>query len=281
MSAIAFAADRTRLRAPRLGTAAAVVVLGLVIVAAVAPDVLAGSPSAIDPAVALHPPSAAHPFGTDWLGRDEYARVVHGTRASLLIGVGSTLPACAVGALWGLTSALGGRVADQVGMRLADVFLAFPSILMALLVVAVLGPGTRNATIAVTIALAPGFARVVRIRAHQVRRNAYVRSALDLGHRPILVITRHVVPNVLLPLGVLVVINISSAIVIGSSLSFLGLGPDSSVPEWGSMLAQSRGYLDAAPTLAVFPGLAVTATVMAISVVGRALQARFDGQGNR
>ncbi|MET8429803.1 ABC transporter permease [Nocardia sp. NPDC004860] len=266
-----------RLSAPRSGRVAAALVLLAVATAVIAPDLLAGSPEVIDPGIALHPPSGTHPFGTDWLGRDEYARVVHGARASLLVGLGSTLLASLAGTIWGLAAALGGRVADQIGMRLADVLLAFPTILMALLVVAVLGPGTGNVVLAITIALTPGFARLVRIRTHLVRRFAYVRSALDLGTAPWRVTLRHVVPNVLLPLGVLVVINIGTAIIIGSSLSFLGLGPDTEVPEWGAMLSQSRNYLSAAWTLALFPGLAVTITVMAISVAGRALRERVNG----
>ncbi|UGT62419.1 ABC transporter permease [Nocardia asteroides] len=274
----ASALGRGSARLPGAGVLLAGVVLLLILLAAMAPGLLAGSPEAIDPAVTLRPPSLAHPFGTDWLGRDVYARVVHGTAATLLVGVGSTLAASLAGAVWGLLAALGGPVADQVGMRLADVFLAFPAVLMALLVVAVLGPGTGNVAIAVTVALAPGFARIVRIRTHLVRQFAYVRAALDLGIAPVRVVLRHVAPNVLIPLGVLVVINIGTAIIIGASLSFLGLGAESSVPEWGALLAQSRNYLSAQWTLAVFPGLAVTVTVLAVSVLGRALRARSEGE---
>lgn len=268
-------------RIPSIGTAVAGLLFTAILIAAVAPGLLAGSPDAIDPTIALRAPSSAHPFGTDWLGRDVYARVVHGARTTLLIGIGSTVLACGVGSVWGLAAALGGRVVDQVAMRAADIFLSFPAILMALLVVAVLGPGTGNVTIAVTVSLAPGFARIVRIRTHLVRQFAYVRAALDLGHAPWRVALRHIAPNVLLPLGVLVVINIGTAIIIGSSLSFLGLGPENAVPDWGSMLAQSRNYLSAAWTLALFPGLAVTATVLSISVLGRDLRARGENGTGR
>ncbi|MRH91240.1 ABC transporter permease subunit [Nocardia sp. SYP-A9097] len=272
-------ARTTSRRIPPIGTAVAGVVLAAIALAALAPGLIAGSPDAIDPAVALRPPGGAHLFGTDWLGRDVYARVVHGTRASLLVGIGSTALACVVGTLWGLAAGLGGRIADQVAMRAADIFLSFPAILMALLVVAILGPGTGNVTIAVTVALAPGFARMVRIRTLLVRQFAYVRAALDLGIAPWRVAVRHIAPNVLLPLGVLIVINIGTAIIIGASLSFLGLGSaEASVPEWGSMLAQSRNYLSAAWTLALFPGLAVTLTVLTVSVLGRTLRAAAEGR---
>lgn len=269
----------TSRRIPPLGTVVAGAAFAAILLAAIAPGLLAGSPDAIDPGLALQTPSGAHLFGTDWLGRDVYARVVHGTRSSLLVGIGSTALACVVGSLWGLAAGLGGRIADQVAMRAADIFLSFPAILMALLVVAVLGPGTGNVAIAVTVALAPGFARMVRIRTLLVRQFAYVRAALDLGIAPWRVALRHIAPNVLLPLGVLVVINIGTAIIIGSSLSFLGLGSsESAAPEWGSMLAQSRNYLSAAWTLALFPGLAVTTTVLAVSVLGRNLRALAEGR---
>ncbi|MGQ4615985.1 ABC transporter permease subunit [Nocardia sp. R7R-8] len=264
-------------RMPAVGAVLAGVLFAVIVVAAVAPDLLAGSPERIDPASALRPPGLAHPFGTDWLGRDVYARVVHGARTTLLIGIGSTVLACVTGSVWGLTASLGGRVVDQIAMRAADVLLSFPAILMALLVVAILGPGTGNVAVAVTLALAPGFARVIRIRTHLVRRFAYVRAALDLGIAPWRVAVRHIAPNVLLPLGVLVVINIGTAVIMASSLSFLGLGPENAVPDWGSMLAQSRSYLSASWTLALFPGLAVTVTVLAISVLGRALRTRTGG----
>ncbi|MFD0891387.1 ABC transporter permease, partial [Streptosporangium algeriense] len=161
-------------------------------------------------------------------------------------------------------------------MRLADVLLAFPGILTALLVVAVLGPGTRNATLAITIALAPGFARVVRVQALVVRDSAYVRAAINLGLRPRRILRRHIVPNVLAPLLILATLNVGTAIIAGASLSFLGLGPRPPAPEWGSMLAQARNYLDVSWTLALFPGAAITLTVMSATAAGRALQARYE-----
>ncbi|MEU9890503.1 ABC transporter permease [Sphaerisporangium sp. NPDC051011] len=253
----------------------------LVCAAALVPWLLAGDPNAVDPAVALRPPGHGHPFGTDQLGRDILARVVHGARSSLLVGLGSTVLAGLAGSAWGLLSALGGRVVDETAMRVADVLLSFPSVLMALLVVAVLGPGTVNVTVAITISLAPGFARVVRVRAVVVRDSAYVRAAVNLGVRRTRVVLRHVVPNVLAPLLVLATVNAGTAIIAGASLSFLGLGPKPPDPEWGSMLAQSRAYLDAAWTYALFPGAAITLTVMSVTVLGRALRDRYEGRDAR
>ncbi|RCG21030.1 ABC transporter permease [Sphaerisporangium album] len=253
----------------------------LVCAAALAPGLFAGDPNAVDPAVALRPPGHGHPFGTDQLGRDVLARVVHGARSSLLVGLGSTVLAGLAGSAWGLLSALGGRVVDETAMRVADVLLSFPNVLMALLVVAVLGPGTVNVTVAITISLAPGFARVVRVRAVVVRDSAYVRAAVNLGVSRGRVVFRHIAPNVLAPLLVLATVNAGTAIIAGASLSFLGLGPKPPDPEWGSMLAQARAYLDAGWTLALFPGAAITLTVMSVTVLGRALRDHYEGRDPR
>ncbi|MEW9529250.1 ABC transporter permease [Microbispora sp. NPDC049125] len=266
---------------PRPGVLLAVAFFTLVCAAAAFPGLFAHAPDQVDPAAALLGPRAGHPFGTDQLGRDVFARVVYGARPSLLVGAGSTLLAGVAGSAWGLLGALGGRVVGEVAMRAADVLLSFPGILMALLVVAVLGPGTRNALLAITLALAPGFARVVRVQAMVVRGSPYVRAAVNLGLTPARILVRHIVPNVVAPLLILATINVGTAIIAGASLSFLGLGPQPPDPEWGAMLAQARDYLDAAWTLALFPGAAITLTVMSATVAGRALQARYEGRDSR
>ncbi|MFG1879085.1 ABC transporter permease [Sphaerisporangium sp. NPDC049003] len=275
------AAPPVRRTARRLPVPPGLVVAGaflaLVCVAAAFPGLLAGDPNQVDPAVALRPPGPGHPFGTDQLGRDVLARVVHGARSSLLVGVGSTVLAGLAGSAWGLLSALGGRVVDEAAMRVADILLSFPSILMALLVVAVLGPGTGNVMVAITVSLAPGFARVVRVRAVVVRDSAYVRAAVNLGIGRWRILARHIAPNVLAPLLVLATMNVGTAVIAGASLSFLGLGPRPPDPEWGSMLAQARDYLDAAWTLGIFPGAAITLTVMSVTVAGRAVRDRYEG----
>ncbi|MGW5266878.1 ABC transporter permease [Microbispora sp. NPDC004025] len=267
---------RARVALPGTGLPPAAVFLTLVCLAALAPGLFAHAPDQVDPALALRGPMAGHPLGTDQLGRDVFARLVFGARPSLLVGAGSTLLAGLVGSAWGLVAALGGRLVGEAAMRLADVLLAFPAMLMALLVVAVLGPGTRNAVLAIAVALAPGFARVVRAQALVVRGSAYVRAAVTLGLTPGRILLRHIAPNVVAPLLILATINVGTALIAGASLSFLGLGPQPPAPEWGAMLAQSRDYLDASWTLALFPGVAITLTVMSATVVGRALQARYE-----
>jgi peptide/nickel transport system permease protein len=267
-----------RLRA-RAGVVLAALFVALVVLAAIHPQALAGAdPNATDPTIALRPPGAGHLFGTDQLGRDQFARVVYGARPALLLGLSATALAFSFGALWGLVSALGGRVVDEVAMRAADIMMALPALLLALLVVAALGPGLRNAVIAIAAATAPGFARLVRVRALVVRHAPYVDSAVVAGRGPAGVLFRHIVPSTLIPLVVYATMNIGTTIIAGASLSFLGLGTQPPRADWGAMLAQSREYLQVDWALAVFPGAAITLTVVAVGHLGRALQQRLEGR---
>ncbi|OWV05806.1 peptide ABC transporter permease [Micromonospora wenchangensis] len=258
---------------------AAWAVLGLLALAALWPDLLATAPpDAVDPASALAPIGPDHPFGADQLGRDVYSRVVHGARLSLLIGLGATTIAVSVGALLGVLAATAGRTADEVLMRITDVLLAFPGLLLALLVIAVLGPGPVNTTIALGLAAVPGYVRLSRGQALVVRESGYVRAAVVLGRSRAAIFFRHVLPNALPPVLVFATVDIGTALMASTSLSFLGLGPQPPTPEWGSMLAEGRDYLDSAWGLTVFPGLVVTVAVIACYVVGAHLRARFEGR---
>jgi peptide/nickel transport system permease protein len=249
------------------------------VLAAAAPGLLAGQePDAIDPANALAGPGAEHWLGTDRLGRDVLSRMVHGARTSLLIGFGATAFAVVAGALLGVLAAAAGRAVDQLLMRATDVLLAFPGLMLSLVVVAVLGPGSGNATLAIGASLLPGFLRLARGQALAIRDSDYVRAAVVIGRGRRSIFLRHLLPNALPPLLVLATVNIGSAVIAGSTLSFLGLGPQPPSPEWGAMLAEGRDHLDTAWAAAVFPGLAITATVVAVTVVGRDLQRRLDGR---
>lgn len=254
---------------------AAAVVLLLAAVAAAPGIFTSGSPTATNLAAALQAPGAAHWLGTDELGRDQLVRLIYGTRPSLLLGAGSTVIAVIVGTMLGLTAALGGRVADDVLMRLVDVLLALPPILLSLLIIAVLGTGTMNLVIAVAVASVPGYARLVRSEAQVVRRSAYVEAAVSLGLRRPVLIVRHVLPNSLAPLLTLATVGFGTALTSASGLSFLGLGPQPPSPEWGAMLSSGRDFLATAWWLGVFPGAAVTITVIAVTVIGHYLQRRF------
>ena len=262
------------------GRLMAAALLAVVLLAALWPQLLATHPpDQVDPVAALAAPSAEHWFGTDHLGRDLYSRVVHGARPSLFLGLGATAVAIALGSVLAVIALVGGRVADEAVMRLTDIFFAFPGILLALLVVAILGPGTVNATIAIGCAFAPGFTRLVRGEALVVRESDYVRAALVLGYRGAQIQVRHVLPNALPPLFALATLTVGTAVLAGSSLSFLGLGPQPPNPEWGAMLAEGRDFLGSGWALAVFPGAALTLTVIAVTVLGRDLRARFEGRG--
>jgi peptide/nickel transport system permease protein len=271
-----------RRRGARTGVAVAGVAVALLVLVAVAPGLFtSASPDQINPVNALAPPSAAHWFGTDQLGRDLFARVLYGARPSLLLGAGSTVLAVVGGAVVGLAAALGGRVADQIVMRLADVLLSLPQLLLALLVITVLGAGTVNVMIAIAVSFIPGYGRLVRAEALVVRRSGYVEAAVGFGlRRPVLII-RHVLPNAVGPLLVLATVGFGTALIAASSLSFLGFGPQPPSPEWGAMLAEGRDFLQTAWWIGVFPGLAITGAVIAVNIVGRAAQARFTRRTSR
>jgi peptide/nickel transport system permease protein len=257
----------------------AAIVLGILIAAALFPSLFTSAdPLATATARSLSPPSADHLFGTDRLGRDVFARVVYGTGLSLLFGFSATLLAVSVAIVIGMVAGLGPRPVDNVVMRALEIALAFPELLVALVVIVVLGPGTANVVIAIAVAAIPVYARVVRISTLQVRRSPFVEASTVLGQRRSAILVGHILPNVVGPLLVLATIGIGTAIIAGSSLSFLGLGPVSPTPEWGLMLADGRNSLGSAWWIAVFPGLAITLTVIATTMLGRWLQNRFEGR---
>ncbi|MDL4771544.1 MULTISPECIES: ABC transporter permease [Thermomonosporaceae] len=276
MTALPPPSRRPRVRAGLwLGAA----VLAALVLVALVPSLLAPhSPTEADPLRTLLPPGAHHPLGTDQNGRDVLSRMVHGARPSLLSGLGASGLALLGGTALGLLAARGGRVADQVVTRGLDVFMAIPGLLLALLVIAVAGPGTLNVVLAVAVLTMPVYARIVRAQILQISRSGYVEGAVTLGVRPAAIVWRHVLPNALGPVLVLATLGVGSAIGAGSTLSFLGLGPRPPAPEWGAMLADSRGYYAVAWWTAVFPGVAITGSVLAITVVGRHLQRRVEGR---
>ena len=227
---------------------------------------------------ALAAPSPAHPFGTDQTGRDVFARVVYGTQHSLVIGLVATLLALLGGLVVGTIAGIAPRAVDTVLSRIIDVLMAFPELLIALLVIAIVGPGESSLVVALAIAGVAVYARVSRIQTLVVRRSGYVRAARTLGVHPLVTVVRHVVPNTLGPLLVMATIGFGTSIAAAAGLSFLGLGSAPPTPEWGLILAEGRNFLGTAWWIAVFPGLAVTGTVIAATVVGRRLLARRAGR---
>lgn len=259
----------------------AVAFLGLVATAALFPGLLAPyDPLQTDVRAALQAPSAEHLFGTDQSGRDVFSRVVHGAARSAGIGVLATAIALVAGLAVGALAALSPRAVDAVAMRLTDVLLAFPEFLLALVVVAVLGPGPVNVAIAVTLAAVPVYIRLARTQTRTLRTAEHVEAARILGVGPAAVFRRHVLPGVLGSLSVLATIGIGSSILAAAGLSFLGLGPAEPLPEWGLMLSGGRNVLGSAWWISVFPGLAITLTVISATVVGRTLRARAEGRAS-
>lgn len=271
--------SRRRVGAVRPGLVLAGAVLAVLVVAVVWPGLFAPAPGdAVDVAQALRPPAAGHLFGTDQLGRDIFARVVHGARVSLLTGLTATVLGVAAGTVLGLLAALGGRVADEAVSRTMDVLLSLPGLLLALIVIAVLGPGTGSQLVAIAVSAIPLYTRLVRGQALTVRRAEHIAAAVALGIPPRRVVLRHVLPNSLGPLLVIATLGVGTAIIVGSSLSFLGLGPKPPTPEWGAMLADGRDFISLAWWVCLFPGLAITVTVVSVTVLGRHLQGRFEGR---
>ncbi|MFF0910161.1 ABC transporter permease [Microbacterium enclense] len=271
---------RRRITGRAVALSLAGAVLAVLAVAAIAPGLLAThDPLLTDVRGALQPPSSAHWFGTDQSGRDVYSRVVHGAGRSIGIGLLATGLALVVGLIAGSASAVAPRPVDAAAMRVVDVLLAFPEFLVALLVVAVLGPGPANVAVAVTIAAVPVYIRLARAQTRALAVAEHVEAARIIGIPGPLVHLRHVLPGVLGAVSVLATIGIGTSILAAAGLSFLGLGPTEPTPEWGLMLSAGRNLLLQAPWVALFPGLAITATVVSVSVVGRVLRARAEERG--
>lgn len=261
------------------GVVAAALGLAVLVAAALVPDQIAPhDPLHVEPGATLLPPSAEHWLGTDENGRDLLSRIVHGARHSLQLGFGAVAIALTVGTVLGLIAGLGPRWADALVMRGADVGLAFPELLLALVVIAVVGGGTRNALLAIGVAGVPTYARLVRAQTLGTRRAPFVEAARATGLGERAVVLRHVLPNVTKPVLVLATIGVGTATVAGAALSFLGLGTAPPTPEWGSMLASARNFVEVSWWYGLFPGLAITLLVLSTSVIGRHLQRRAEGR---
>lgn len=260
----------------RGGMLGGLLLLALIAVAAFAPYLAPHDPLAVNPINALLPPSGEHWMGTDTLGRDMTSRVIYGARISLRLGLVSVSIALTVGVLIGvLAGYLGGRV-DGVLMRFVDILLAFPPLVLALVAVFALGPGLTNAMIAVGISSIPAYARITRGEVLSAKENLYVQSAQALGASTWVVMFRHIMPNIIAPNIVMAALGTGSAILAGAALSFLGLGAQAPLPEWGLMLSQGRGFMSLAWWLTVFPGLGIMVTVMAMNLLGDGLRDVFD-----
>lgn len=266
------------LRAGNVLPAVAALAAVFLVLAALVPGWLAPSdPLAIDPSAAFRGPSGAHWLGTDESGRDIYSRIVHGARPSLLIGAAATALGLGLALLLGLAAGLGGRWLDAGVGRIVEVLLALPGLLLALVFIALAGPGVATTIVAVGLSTAPGYARIIRTQVRALRTSPMIEAARVLGHSPARILARHLLPNALGPVLVLATLGIGQAVVWASALSFLGLGEAPPAPEWGAMLAAGRTYLGFAWWMTFFPGLAIVATAASSTVLGRSLQRRAVG----
>lgn len=265
-----------RFRRRRIAIAAAVALLLIVLAAAFAPFIAPYDPSAPDYQNVLAGPSWAHLFGTDAYGRDLFSRVIWGGRISLWVGFISVAIGGAAGVILGLISGYLGGWVDSIIMRFCDVLLAFPGILLAIGIVAILGPGVTNVIYAVAVFSVPVFARLVRGSTLALKQAVYVQAARSIGVRPVPLVLRHILPGTLPGVIVYVSLRIGTAILTAASLSFIGLGAQPPSPEWGAMLADGRSYLGVADQVTIFPGLAILVTVLAFNLLGDGLRDALD-----
>lgn len=246
------------------------------VVAAVAPWIATHDPLAQDLYGRLSAPSWDHLFGTDDFGRDIFSRVIHGSRISLKIGLAAVGVALSVGTLIGLIAGYKGGAVDQGLMRVMDVMLAFPSILLAIGIVAILGPGLNHAMLAVGIVAIPQYARLVRASTLTVREADYVQALRALGAGDVRILATAVLPNCVAPLMVQATLGLATSILDAAGLSFLGLGAQPPTPEWGAMLSGGRELILSAPWVLTYPGCAIFATVLSFNLLGDGLRDAFD-----
>ncbi|PZQ45704.1 MAG: ABC transporter permease [Rhodovulum sulfidophilum] len=278
------AAGRDRLAALRdlaarkpLGAAGALVVILFVAVALAAPLLMTHDPYLIDGARVLRPPGPENWLGTDELGRDLWSRLILGSRVSLIVGVFSVLIGTGIGAVLGLVGGYFGGRLDYLIQRVVDTMMSFPMLILALMMVAALGPALENVIIAIAVVIMPGAARVIRAATLQIRERQFVEAAVNLGYSDARIIFFQILPNCVAPYIILATAGLAGAILSEAALSFLGLGIPPPEPSWGGMLSgKTQSYMTQAPWLAIFPGLAISIVVFGFNFLGDALRDLLD-----
>jgi len=270
---------RPRLLVPswlRPGIALPLAVMAAMLACAIVPDWIAPfDPTDMGDAI-LSPPDAVHWFGTDHFGRDVLSLMIYGARQSLLMGACAVFVGGLVGGLIGLAAGYAGRRADTVLMRLLDIWMSVPDILLAIIIAAALGASLTNTILAVGLVTVPRYARVMRAQVLTVRSRNFIEAARASGCSEASIVLRHVLPHTLSPMLVMATLGVGSSILIGAALSFIGLGVIDDRPDWGFLLSQGRNYLTVAWWFASLPGLAITALVISVNMLGDALRDRFD-----
>jgi len=267
---------RSRLLRNPVAMAGGAVVIVLIIVAIAAPYIAPYDPIHQDLSNSMAGPSRAHLAGTDVHGRDIFSRIIYGTRISLRIGFLGMLLGCVTGVILGLVSGYYGSWADTLIMRLLDVQLAFPGLLVAICIIAIIGPGLENVIVAVGIFSVPLFARVTRGQVLSLKEQEFIQAARMMGAQDGRIMLNHLLPNAVAPILVLSTLRVATAILTAASLSFLGLGAQPPTPEWGAMLSDGRAYLAIAPHVATTPGVAILITVLSFNLLGDGLRDALD-----
>ncbi|HEV8353488.1 MAG TPA: ABC transporter permease [bacterium] len=257
------------------------IVLGIVLMALFPQAIAVADPNRIDVSVLLAGPSLAHPLGTDELGRDVWSRVVVGARVSLIVALAAVGSALVAGSIIGVVAAWASGRVDNLIMRLMDLAIAFPSILLAMMIIAALGLGARSVIIAIALVNTPGFARIARAAVLGIKGELYIEAARALGAHESWIITHHVLPNILPPLMVGFSVSMGFAIIVEASLSFLGLGLPPPHPAWGSMLFKGKDFMEISPWGMIGPGLALTLTVVGFNLLGDGMRDLFDPTDRR
>ncbi|MEE9201715.1 MAG: ABC transporter permease [Dehalococcoidia bacterium] len=259
-----------------LGAAGGILMLITILVAILAPWVAPMDPLTTHIRERLMGPSGQYLLGTDWMGRDSLSRIIYGARTSIYVGFMATLLGTTVGTLLNVFSAYRGGVVDMVVQRIMDVLLAFPTLIMALAIMAVLGASINNVIIAIAIPFIPRAGRVVRSTALAVKEQQYVEAARAVGASQWRIIFRHVLPNCMAPYLVIATALLGTAILVEASLSFLGVGVDPQTPSWGSFLAEAMEFWEESPYVAIFPGIALSLAVFGVNLLGDALRDVLD-----
>jgi peptide/nickel transport system permease protein len=265
------------IRTKPLGTVGALIILGMLGLAAFAELLAPYDPYLGDYGAQFARPSAEHWFGTDEFGRDVLSRIMFGARIALFVGFTASLSGCTIGALLGVISASWGGRVDLLLERLMDILLAFPQLILALAIASILGPAVHNVVIAISIPVIPRVARVVRSAALSVKENVYVEAVQALGASRRRVILQHIIPNVMAPYIIMVTAQLGAAILAEAALSYLGLGAAEPTPSWGLMLSGSApSYAEKAPWIALFPGIAISLGVFGFNLFGDSLRDALD-----
>jgi len=269
------------LRKNWIGSIGAFFIIIIILIAVFAPLITTYTPTEMNLLDRNSPPSARFYFGTDRFGRDQFSRIIYGARVSLQVGLISVGIGVVTGLILGLIAGFYGGLFDTLIMRFMDLLLSFPSILLALVVITVLGPDLKNTMIAIGITYIPVFTRIVRGSVLSIKENEFVQAGQALGASDLRLISRHITPNIMAPVIVQASLALAGAILTEASLSFLGLGIQPPAPSWGSMLSESRRYMELAPWTIIFPALAIMITVISFNLLGDGLRDVLDPKVNK